>query len=144
VDSLLVRARALLYSRIFRVACIGGVGFIVQTIVFETLFLLLGVRPSLAVVVGGECGILSNFFLNNRFSFNDRAHAPLPLRLLRFHTVVSGSLILQWICVYTAEMLGAGWLALHGAYVLGIALGFISNYSGYRLWVWRHHGSPNA
>ena len=130
-------------SRIMRVAFFGGFGGIVQTIVFEIVGIWLGLlRPSLATLLGAEFGIITNFFLNNRFSFNDRTHAPLPMRLLRFHAVVSGSLFIQWLCVFTAESLTANTWVIHGAYAGGILLGFISNYTGYRLWVWKHHEEP--
>lgn len=129
--------------RLLRVAFFGGIGVVVQTIIFETLGIWLGLlRPSLATLLGAEFGIITNFFLNNRFSFNDRAHAPLPRKLLRFHAVVSGSLFIQWLCVFTAESLTANIWVIHGAYAGGILLGFISNYTGYRLWVWKHHGEP--
>ena len=135
--------RRLRYSRIMRVAFFGGMGVIVQTIIFETLGIWLGLlRPSLATLLGAEFGIITNFFLNNRFSFNDRTHAPLSMRLLRFHAVVSGSLFIQWLCVFTAESLTANTWVIHGAYAGGILLGFASNYTGYRLWVWKHHEEP--
>ncbi len=132
-------------SRLLRVAFFGGFGVVVQTIVFEIVGIWLGLlRPSLATLLGAEFGIITNFFLNNRFSFNDRAHAPLPMRLLRFHAVVSGSLFIQWLCVFTAESLTANTWVIHGAYAGGILLGFVSNYTGYKLWVWKHHEEPLA
>lgn len=133
------------HSRLFRVALFGGMGVIVQTIVFELLAFWLGVlRPSLATLVGAEFGVITNFLLNNRFSFNDRAHAPLPYRLARFHIVVSGSLFIQWLCVFLAELATQDPWLLRGAYALGILIGFVSNYTGYRLWVWRHHDVSDA
>jgi len=132
-------------ARVIRVAFFGGFGVVVQTIVFEIVGIWLGLlRPSLATLLGAEFGIITNFFLNNRFSFNDRAHAPLPMRLLRFHAVVSGSLFIQWLCVFTAESFTTNFFVIHGAYATGILLGFISNYTGYRLWVWKHHEEPPA
>lgn len=130
-------------SRFLRVATIGAAGLLVQTAIFETLgFWLEIVRPSTAVAIGAEFGILTNFFLNNRFAFNDRICSPFLMRLLRFHLVVSGSLIIQWAFVFTSENLTANVLVLHGAYIAGVLVGFISNYTGYRLWVWRHDESP--
>ena len=137
--------RRIRYSRIMRVAFFGGFGVVVQTIVFEIVGIWLGLlRPSLATLLGAEFGIITNFILNNRFSFNDRVHAPLPMRLLRFHAVVSGSLFIQWLCVFTAESLTSNTWAIHGAYAGGILLGFASNYTGYRLWVWKHHEEPTV
>lgn len=132
--------RLIARKRLFRVIAIGAVGLSVQTVVFEVLGIWLEVlRPSLATLVGAEFGVITNFLLNNRYSFNDRLHAPFLVRLLRFHLVVSGSLAIQWFCVFTAESFGAGWLLLHVAYAGGVMLGFLFNYTGYRLWVWKHH-----
>jgi len=133
--------RRLLRTRIVRVAFFGGLGVIAQTIIFEALGVWLGVlRPSLATLLGAEVGVLINFALNNRYSFNDRTHAPLLTKLVRFHIVVSGALFIQWLCVFMAESYTENWWILHGAYVAGILLAFVSNYTWYRLWVWRHHG----
>ena len=130
-------------SRPLRVAMMGAVGVVVQTIGFETLGIWLHlVRPSTAVLIGAEMGVVTSFFLNNHYSFSDRPHGSLLSRLLRFHLVVSGSLFIQWVSVYTTELWTSSWLILHAAYVTGILLGFISNYTGYRLWVWRHHDEP--
>lgn len=129
-------------SRVLRVATIGIAGVLVQTAIFEVLgFWLELVRPSTAVVIGAEFGILTNFILNNQFAFHGNNHEPFIVRLFRFHLVVSGSLIIQWLCVFASERLTTNALALHGAYVIGILIGFISNYTGYRLWVWRHKKS---
>jgi putative flippase GtrA len=132
--------RHMLNDRLFRVAAIGVVGLCVQTVIFEVFGIWLELlRPSLATLIGAEFGVITNFLLNNRYSFKDRVHAPFLVRLMRFHIVVLGSLALQWISVFTAESLTTNLWILHGAYALGVILGFISNYTGYRLWVWRDH-----
>jgi putative flippase GtrA len=134
------KIRLLLRVRFLRVMAIGAIGLSVQTVIFEILGIWLELlRPSLATLIGAEFGVVTNFFLNNRFSFNDRVHAPLYMRLLRFHLVVSGSLAIQWLCVFTAESFTSNVWIIHAAYATGILLGFVSNYTGYRLWVWRHH-----
>ncbi len=145
MEQLLRLYMRLRYSRLFRVAFFGGMGVVVQTVVFEVLGIWLGlVRPSFATLIGAEFGVITNFFLNNRFSFNDRVHAPLPRRLLRFHLVVSGSVFIQWLFVFTAESLHANAWMIHGAYLAGILIGFISNYTWYRLWVWKHYEEPST
>lgn len=140
------RMRAFLYSRFLRVITIGGVGFVVQTIVFEILGIYLRIfSPSTAVVIGAETGILTNFYLNNRFSFSDRQHDISRLsRLMRFHIVVSGSVALQWLFVFITEHQTSNLLLIHIAYAAGVILGFAWNYTFYHLFVWRHRELPNA
>lgn len=135
-----VRAHDFLRSRFVRVFIIGGVGVLVQTIVFEIIGIYLRlVPPSTAVLIGAEVAILTNFYLNNRFSFHDRRHdVSFISRLMRFHLVVSGSIILQWLFVFIAEHQTNDLLILHAAYAAGIILGFAWNYTFYHLFVWRN------
>ncbi len=136
------RVRALPHGdhliQVFRVACVGLVGFSIQALFFEILGIQLGImKASTAAFIGGEIGIITNFFLNNRFNFTPHPEDPLPKRLFRFHTVVLGSLIIQYLCVRFAEETSESLLLLRGAYAVGILLGFVSNYIGYHLFVWK-------
>jgi|GEM_PF-6756432 len=122
-----------------RVGVVGLIGFTIQTSTFEIVGMYLGLlRPSTAALLGGEIAVLVGFALNNHFNFPDRA-TPLYKRLFRFHTVVAGSLFIQWSMVRLAELYFPDTpLMLRAFYFAGIALGFLSNYIGYTLWVWRH------
>lgn len=128
-------------SRLVRALAVGVVAVIVQTLVFETIAIFFQlVSPSTAVIIGAETGILTNFYLNNRFSFHDRRHdISLLSRLVRFHLVVSGSVFLQWLFVFIAERQTENYLIIHGVYAAGIILGFAWNYTLYLLVVWRRN-----
>ncbi len=135
--------RAFLSSRLFRVGVIGILGLTIQTAVFELLGIYLKVVvPSTAVLIGGEASILSIFFLNQRFSFRDRSASGTTLsRLIKFHLVVAGSLAFQWVFIFATEHLSSSNLLIHVAYIAGIGLGFITNYIGYHVFVWKHPGT---
>ena len=143
-EVVLARIRALPHGdrllHMTRVGAVGLVGLIVQTSIFEIVGIQLDLlRPSTAALIGGEIAVLLGFMLNNHFNFPDRV-TPLYLRLIRFHTVVAGSLFIQWLLVRIAEMyFPDAPLMLRAAYFTGILLGFLSNYIGYTLWVWRRH-----
>lgn len=131
--------------RILRVLFIGGIGFIIQTAVFELLAVYLKILPaSTAAVVGAEIAILCNFTLNQKFSFGEKHENTLPLwqRLLRFHLVVSGSIFLQWLFIFTTEQFTSNLLLIHVAYASGVIVGFASNYMGYKLFVWKSKHPP--
>ena len=132
--------RVLLQSRFLRIVIIGGIGFVIQTCIFELLGIYLHLlRPSIAAVLGGEVGVLVNFFLNERYSFQERVTHKPPLlpRLMRFHLVVAGSLFIQWALLSFTEAHTQSLLLIHLSYVSGLVLGFISNYIGYHLFVWK-------
>lgn len=134
-----LRLRHLSHWRLPRVLLIGFIGFVIQTIIFELLGLRLSlVAPSVAAVTGAIFAILSNFLLNERFSFGDRVHktSTVSARLAKFYLVSSGSVAVQWVLLSAAEQLTADLLALRAAYVLGVLIGFITNYLGYYFFVW--------
>jgi putative flippase GtrA len=132
-------AARLYRSRLVRTLFVGALAVVVQTIIFEAVAVWLGfVSPSTGVVIGAEFGIFTNFFLNNYLSFSDRRSGHMMHRLLRFHTIVLGSVVIQWLCVFVAQNLSASLLVIHAAYAAGIIIGFVWNYNWYRLWVWKH------
>lgn len=134
-ESLLARAH-----HISRVGLVGLTCFVIQSALFE----LLGIRfeivqASTATLIGGEVAVLTGFTLNNHFNFKGRSVDPLWRRLLVFHLVVSGSLFTQWALVSLAESFTSGTpMILRGAFLLGVGIGFVFNYVGYHLFVWRH------
>ena len=141
MNQLIALTKRLFKMRIVRALAVGVVAVTAQTIVFELLGIYLQVlAPSLATVVGAEFGILTNFYLNNRFSFQDRQHqTSLLRRILKFHLVVSGSVAIQFLSVFTAEHLTQNLVIIQGAYAASIVVGFAWNYTWYKLWIWKHH-----
>lgn len=129
-----------LNARLVRSLTTGIIAVGAQTIIFEVLGIYLKiVSPSTAVALSAECGLLINFYLSNRFAFHDRRHnISILARLLRFHLVVSGSIFLQWLFVFLVERQTSSTVFIHGAYVAGLILGFIWNYTLYLHFVWRH------
>ncbi len=137
----------LVRSRMLRVAVIGGFGLLLQTVIFEILGIYWGLVPaSTAAVLGGEVAILSNFFLNERFSFRDRRdpNSPLLWRITRFHAVVAGSIFIQWLFIFMTERATGDLLLIHAAYIAGVGVGFFLNYAGYYFFVWTAKNSPNV
>ncbi len=132
--------------RMTRVILVGSVGFVIQMSIFEIVGIRLQlVAPSTAALFGAEFAILTNFFLHSRYSFADMMPAaPLLPRLLRFHLVVSGSLLMQWGAVFIAERLTDDLLLIRLAYACGVGIGFLMNYTGYYLFVWRRKQSGDA
>lgn len=148
MQRLLYIGRVLLRKSVVRSLISGGVSVMLQTAIFEVLAIWLKlVAPSTATVIGGEAGILLNFFLNNRFSFGHvTPRTSLLSRLLQFHLVVSGALLIQYVSVYIAERSTESIVTLHAVYLGSIIVSFCWNYSWYKLWIWRHRslGSENS
>lgn len=131
--------QSLRHSRLVQSFLVGCVALVVQTSIFEILAVLLQVSsPSTAVLLGAEGGVLTNFYINNKYTFSDRQHQISKLsRLIRFHLVVSGSVFIQWLLVYLVEQTTESLLLIHVAYFTGLGIGFIWNYTLYNIIVWR-------
>lgn len=138
-------ARALWQKRVYRAALMGVAGVMVQSVMFAILGLWLAiVRPSTAVLISTEIGLITNFYLNNRFSFTGDSHTSLSQRLVRYHTTVLGSFFCQWFFVFMTERITTNAYALSAAYAAGVLVGFAISYTGYRLWVWKHHEASSS
>lgn len=84
---------------------VGGIGFLINTVA-----LFLGVRlgffPSISGLVGAEIAIISNFILNNFFTFSDRAIVSwdaIPLKFVTFNILSFGSAIIQFLTLKIGE-----------------------------------------
>ncbi len=132
-----LRLRHLTSWRLLRMGLVGVAGIVVQTIIFELLaFHFELVRPTLAAVIGAEAAILSNFVLNNYFTFSGHGH-PTLRKLGSFHLVSLGSVAIQAILIFGTEQVTAEPMFIRIAYAAGIIIGFFSNYIGYHMLVWK-------
>lgn len=126
IDSIEYIVQTLLYvfrhSSFVKFCIVGGFGFSVD---FGTSFLLIEILTSsvvLATIVSAELAIISNFILNNYWSF---AHKKLEdgnnsmLRsFMKFNLVASGSLVIQTFGMY----LSTSWLGESYWYVYKILI----------------------
>jgi putative flippase GtrA len=129
--------------RMLRVIIIGAIGALWMAASFETLGIWLDLMaPSTATLLGGEVAVISNFVLNERFNFNESEHSSSLLRrLVKFHLVQGISLVALYSILLIAEHLSRGALFLNAAFIFGMGIQFIINYTGYYFFVWRKQGA---
>lgn len=110
LESFYVVVRLAIYDnkRFIKFVIVGGTGFLLQ---FSTVYvsIMLGLEQFIAAMIGGEIAILSNFFLNNLWTFGDTkslaAHGNFFLRLVKFNIASLASIAIQSIVVYVAVKL---------------------------------------
>jgi dolichol-phosphate mannosyltransferase len=78
---------------------VGAIGVLVNDGLYY-LFLLGGVYDLYADVVAIEISILSNFFLNDFWTFRDRRHGHLAIRLLKFNGLMLIGLVVNLVIYY--------------------------------------------
>jgi putative flippase GtrA len=123
------RAVALHRARLARFALVGASGVLVNTAVLSLLVELVGLNPLAAGGLATEAAILSNFALNDRWTFGGaRRGVAWPWRALRYNLVAGGGLLIS-IGVLAALMQGPGLYYLF-ANVFAIGAGFLWNYTG--------------
>jgi dolichol-phosphate mannosyltransferase len=123
--------------RFIRFGMVGGSGVVVNNALLLGLVEVLRLPAIPAAVIATECAIVSNFVLNDRWTFADVrriGRRPWPRRFLSYNLLTLGGLVL-----------GVGTLAvLHGvagihylvANLAGIALGTLWNYGSNHQWTW--------
>ena len=134
-------------SRFARFALVGASGVVVNLTALWLLAGVLGVREVIASAVAVEVSIVSNFALNNAFTYRDRnacAQAGLAGRLLRYNlvslvglAVQLGTFVLVRALLLHAlhqESLGA---LRYGAQCVGIVLATAWSFAGNLHFTWR-------
>lgn len=93
------------YKRFIKFLVVGGTGFFMQ---FLTVYIVihLGVEQFIAAMIGGETAILSNFILNNLWTFGDtkeiKEQGSFFKRLFKFNLASLGAIGIQGVVVYFA------------------------------------------
>jgi dolichol-phosphate mannosyltransferase len=105
-----IRLRLRDSARFIKFLIVGGTGFIVQLIIID-ICIRLGVEQFVASMLGGEAAIISNFLLNNMWTFSDtksiKEKGGFFRRLVKFNSASLGSIGIQGLVTYVAvRMLG--------------------------------------
>lgn len=165
-----VRAHELLSSRLFKFLMVGGLGFVVNFIAFRVftalalgklLFSIPGYNEAtflhgvfsdrgLAVILGAEMAILSNYTLNNIWTFKDRKIKGVLAHLSKFaqfNLGSVGSVVIQYLTMQAAvALLGVFTVfSLFGISIMsddfylaaGVLIGMIWNFTVYNKVIWR-------
>lgn len=132
-----VRIHAAIHGHFLKFAVVGSIGFIINTVVLVGLKQI-GIHPAIGSAVGAECAIISNFFLNNMWTFSERKVTGVKTiaKFLQFNTTSLGAILIQSGTVYIGTLL-FGIQAYLFAYICGVGLGLIWNYFMYSRVIWK-------
>ena len=117
-------------------AVVGGSGVIVNMGCFFLLTRCAELDIKVASPIAIEVSILTNFFLNNLWTFRNRmTHVPFWSRMLRYHLVTGLAGIVNYITLLLlANVFGIPDLV---ANLIGILLGTLINFFLNSLWTWK-------
>ena len=144
-------------------AVVGGTGAFLQLLTLQLWWAFLPYQA--AVFLSIETAVVSNFILNNLWTFSDRRlHlAQVPIKFLTFNAAVAGSIVIQQAVaalgesaiglyvLFTTPVLGLSVNTGEIYVVVGILLGMFWNFFVYDRYIWRRqvtaaglHPSPRS
>jgi dolichol-phosphate mannosyltransferase len=125
-------------KRLFKFIGVGLSGVAVNQGILWLLTDFAGLKYYISSPFAIEASIISNFILNNRFTFGDRriaTHGSFFSRLLKFNiTCIFGALIQYGLLVLFTSVFGVHYLISN---LIGIAAAFIWNYLLSLIWTWK-------
>ena len=144
-----VRARLMLKNRIFKFLVVGAIGALTQLITLQLWRLFLPFQ--LAFFMAIETAVLSNFILNNMWTFSDRRLTlpQAPKKFLQFNLASSGSIFIQQIVALIGEftigirtlfiipIVGVAFDTGTLFAIIGILVGLFWNFFAYNRFIWK-------
>jgi len=124
-------------QRTFKFMIVGIVGFGVETGILWLLTEQAGLFYIISAVIATEVAIITNFILNDNWTFRDRKKlgSKLITRLLKYNiTCVIGVAIKLSILTLLTEVFGLYYIISN---IIGIVTVFLWNYFGSTKWAWR-------
>ncbi len=126
-------------QQFFKFAIVGFIGFLVNAIGLE-VFYRAGMSPGPATALSTELAIISNFILNNIWTFTEKkivSWKRIPRKFVEFNFTSLGALIIQTITVWVGTaILGDQWRLI----LLVFSIGFLVlpyNFFMYTTFIWR-------
>jgi len=116
---------------------VGSIGFIINTLVLE-LMVRLGFHPALGSGVGAEFAIVSNFLLNNAWTFGSRRVKGIRAvgKFFQFNMTSVGAILIQAGTVWLGTFL-FGVTTYRWFYIVGVGIGLVWNYTMYSKVIWK-------
>jgi dolichol-phosphate mannosyltransferase len=126
--------------RPLKFALVGLIGLLVSEAVLDLFWRVIEFPYFASLIPAIEAGIINNYSLNRRWTFRDRP-TPYASGLARYHVAGLGGTLVTYITSDALHYL----LAVNGyaAYVIGVILGFITNYALAETYVFRSRSSPS-
>jgi dolichol-phosphate mannosyltransferase len=132
-----VRIGRILRGSFAKFLVVGSIGFAINTVILEVA-VLMGIHPSAGSALGAELAIISNFLLNNSWTFGNRKARGFVAvgKFLQFNLTSAGAVIIQsgtvWIGTAVLGVSFYRWF-----YLLGVGIGLFWNFTMYSRVIWR-------
>lgn len=124
--------------RFFLFAIVGGLGVVVNMIIYMILLQIAAMSPGISSMIAGTLTIFFNFALNKTLTWRDRKGTPVFKSLVKYIIVsVIGIAINVGVVIILIRMLSSVFLIAYIAQLLGIAAATLWNYVVNNKWTFR-------
>jgi dolichol-phosphate mannosyltransferase len=132
------RLTEVIQTQFFKFGIVGFIGFCINTVILESL-VSYGYNPTIGSAIGAEFAIISNFFLNNIWTFSHKKISGFTMipKLVQFNTTSLGALLIQSGTVWVGTTL-FGHVVYFISYLAGVGFGLIWNYTMYSKVIWKN------
>ncbi|MCJ7740821.1 glycosyltransferase [Candidatus Microgenomates bacterium] len=122
----------------FKYVVVGIVGFVIQTVISKILIALF-INPGVAVTFGAEGAIISNFILNNYWTFSHKKIKGKGMfsKFIQFNLVSLGSIAIQGVTVGVGTFFlgNAYWFILMVFSIIFLVIPY--SYFAYNRFIWK-------
>jgi len=139
IDVIAIRLKDPKTLKFLRFATVGFIGYIINALGLE-VFYRLGLLPGIAAALGAELAIVSNFTLNNVWTFSkDKivGFKKIIWKFFQFNLTSLGAVLIQGLVVgFLAKFFGDQYRQIY--LIIAIAFFVIPyNYSMYNIFIWK-------
>ncbi|NMC36454.1 glycosyltransferase family 2 protein [Candidatus Beckwithbacteria bacterium] len=126
-------------KQIIKFGIVGLVGFIINFTALEVFHQAFGISPDNAAALGAELAIISNFTLNNIWTFKaQKITKPkqIAAKFVQFNVASLGAIIIQKVTVWIGmQLFGDSLYRLY--FLIAVAIGTGLNYMIYTKFIWK-------
>ncbi len=133
------RIREIVSSRVFKFAVVGGIGFVINAVGLFFFTTFLGLEAGNASALGAEFAIISNFILNNFWTFSEeRVTTILAItkKFIQFNIASIGAVFIQKIVVSLGTTV-FGTQTKFLWFFIAVILGMFVNFFLYSKVIWK-------
>jgi dolichol-phosphate mannosyltransferase len=124
------------YGRLIRFGLVGLSGMAVNSAILWVLVTEIGLPLLPASMLATEAAIVSNFLLNDRWTFRDAMHSHAAFqRFLRFNGVAFGGMLITAMALAALTVYAHLHLLMANVLAVGVAMAW--NYIVNSRWIWR-------
>lgn len=128
---------------------VGLSGIIVDNSVILILSIVFNMKPQIATLISAEAGNISNFFINDNWTFRKIKEGNWYIRILKYHLsvivgyIIAKILLFESVYKFTLLIITNRIYAIIIANTIVIFIGAIVNFSINIIWTWRFKGDKD-